>query len=113
MPCYNGLQINSEGAVADIRFQWGNVVDSTTKQPIPGEHTATVKGEPRYRLYANRWSWRVVIDGVLAREQILTDVMLERAMRRRGGAVERVTLCKERAEAWVTDVLRRAHERVG
>jgi hypothetical protein len=94
--------------VSKIHVQWSEVVDSSTGQIIQGEFTATVKGWPRYRLHANRWSWRVVYDGVLAREQILTDPIIERAIRRRGGPIERVTLSKMRAEAWVKDVIEQA-----
>lgn len=89
---------------------WRPMTDEKTGAPMAGEHVGAIRGEPSFRLEANRYSWGVFINGTEARRAVIQDSDLDRASRRRGGEVDALTLGKERAEAWAEKVVKKRDE---
>lgn len=85
--------------------------ERTEDNAVLDDYVGIIVGEPAFRLEANRWGWRVLIDGAVARGEILTDVGVARVERRRLARVDRVALAKERAEAWAKSVIQQRGDR--
>lgn len=74
------------------------------------EWVGEVSWKPGIRAEANRYGWRVFVLDVLARDQILQDEHLRRAIRRSGQDMSMLDLAKEQATAFVMRLVRLAEE---
>lgn len=87
-----------------MRATWHTATDPQGV-PLPGEHIGEIRGEPDFRLFANKYAWRVEIKGVVARSVITESHALDRAARRRGHPIDPVDYGMEQADAWACSVI--------